>query len=100
MQCVFTVVLQRVGCGFYGLIHIAIHSVHGALQRLMQSITPCHKAHGKFLELHPNAFKPYPFCASLAVKWLQNFIAKPSILISAYNKAIGFDGTMPTFWKR
>ena len=40
---------------------------------------------GKFFELHPNAFKPHPFCVSLADAYLQNFIAKWSELISAYH---------------
>ena len=31
---------------------------------------------GKFIELHPNAFKPHPFCVSLADAYSQNFIAK------------------------
>ena len=38
-----------------------------------------HKVCTKFLELHWNAFKPYPYCANLAA----NFTAK---LISAFNK--------------
>ena len=28
------------------------------------------KTCGKFLELHPNAFKPHSFCTNLALKWM------------------------------
>ena len=49
-------------------------------------------AHKIFTTIHPNAFKPHPFCANLTVKWMLIYkISQKSQvrLISAYNKTIG-----------
>ena len=32
-----------------------------------------HEVCAKFVEVHPNVFKPHPFCANFAVKWIPFF---------------------------